>query len=101
MNKPMSIVLITDNYETDEIGQDIKLPDTEITLRCNVSSVSSAYRLQAGEEGQYLDYRASIWEREYNGETICRIGETRYRVYSTYSRNDGHIELYLSRRVGV
>lgn len=55
----------------------------------------------AAQEGFKPDFKITIWQSDYDGQAIVELNNRRYSVYRTYPLTDGHIELYLTSKVGV
>jgi len=100
MKHSSKIKLISKTYVVDAIGQRVAT-DTLKEIWCDVKSVSGQEFAQAGSEGIKPKFVFAVWESEYNEETELMYDNVAYSIYRTYSRDDGRIELYTQKRVGV
>lgn len=55
----------------------------------------------ASQTGLKPDFKITIWQSDYEGQTIVEMNNMRYSVYRTYPLRGGRIELYLTSRIGV
>lgn len=89
----------------DEIITLIAEVDAETEERLDifgtVESVGQKEFFAAAQVGFKADFKATVWKSDYDGQAIVELNNERYSVYRTYRLNDGHIELYLSSKVGV
>lgn len=98
-NRYNQAFLIREQYEADDIGQEIAI-ETKSKVFCEISSISQSEFLTAGQNGIKPEYKIIIWEAEYNDERIIEIDGRRFTIYRSYSRTDGKIELYAEKRIG-
>jgi hypothetical protein len=70
-------------------------------VMASVESVSQSEFFAAAQTGFKAQYKVSFWENDYDGQPLVEVGNGRYTVYRTYSRNDQKIELYLTDKAGV
>lgn len=91
--------LVTNNYQEDEIGQDIS-ERTEQEVFCEILSISQSEFFEAAQSGLKPQYKIKLWEEEYDGQDEVRIGDEYFRVYRNYTVN-GMTELYLEKRGGA
>lgn len=66
-----------------------------------VESVGQKEFFAAAQTGFKAEYKITVWQSDYEGQNIVELNNQRYSVYRTYLRNDEHIELYLTSKVGV
>lgn len=93
------ITLLKSSYTSDEIGN--RIPNySETSVFAKIVSASSAEFWKAGQTGLGADYKAVIWNFEYNGEDKVRYSDVVYEVYRTYVVGD-KIELYLRKAIGT
>lgn len=100
MKHSSKIKLISKTYTTDLIGQRVPL----ISMReiwCDVKSVTGQEFANSGVNGIKAEFVFSVWMAEYNNETELMFNDVAYSIYRTYLRDDGRIELYVQKRVGV
>lgn len=100
MKHSSKINLVSKTYVVDAIGQRIAT-DVLKEIWCDFKSVSGQEFAQAGANGIKARFVFAIWEKEYNNETELIFDGVAYSIYRTYSRDDGRIELYTEKRVGV
>ena len=95
----VKITLLKNVYKSDEIGNQI-CTSAENSVFAKLLSASSSEFWKAGQTGLGADYKATIWNFEYNGEDKVRYANTVYEVYRTYVVGD-KIELYLRKAIGT
>ena len=100
MLTPTTIELVTIRHTQDEIGQDIE-EKTYNEVTADLKSVSSSFKEEVAKRGIFLEWQALVWGFEYDYEDYVRLNNVMYKVYSTYYRDDGKIELNLHRAVGL
>lgn len=66
-----------------------------------VESVGQREFFAAAQAGFKAEFKITVWTSDYDGQTIVEFNNKRYGVYRTYLLSDGHIELYLTSKVGV
>lgn len=66
-----------------------------------VESVGQREFFAAAQAGFKAEFKITVWVSDYDGQAIVEFNNKRYGVYRTYLLNDGHIELYLTSKVGV
>ena len=94
----VKITLLKSVYESDEIGNQVPII-TEKPVFAKILSASSSEFWKAGQTGLGADYKAIIWNFEYDGESRVRYANTEYEIYRTYVVGD-KIELYLRKALG-
>lgn len=99
MNRAEKIVLLSIEYTQDDLGEWVEQV-TETEVFTIVQSISMNEFYEAGREGMKPDYRFHVWLTEYNDQELVEYKGKRYRVYRTYIRNDGRIELYVNEQKG-
>ena len=75
--------------------------ETSSQVYCNVQSVSASEWFDGGRNGLNPEYRLTIFEGDYSGETIVKLNNVRYAVYRTYKTKVNNIELYVQKEGGV
>lgn len=102
MERLADISLIKTSYTKDEIGQQVATDEATRTLVCSLYSVSRQEWHAAAQAGLNPECMAFLTDSaDYEGEEIAEIDGTRYGIYRTYLTDDGGIELYLRKNVGV
>lgn len=102
MERLTDLNLIKITHEVDSIGQNVETGEATRTLVCTLFSISRQEWATAAQAGLNPECMAYLHDSaDYEGETIAEIGGTRYGIYRTYLADDGGIELYLRRNVGV
>lgn len=100
MDRSRVLTLIETAYSVDSIGQ--MLPsETRRDVFCNISSISLAEQLAAGQAGLKPECRATMFVHDYHGEGIVELDGVRYGIYRTYLGRNETIELYLERKAGI
>lgn len=100
MDRSNVLTLVSVTYTTDALKQQVP-QETTRDVFCNVSSVSAQEFFDAGQAGLKPEWRVTMFEPDYNGETITELNGVRYSVYRTYLGKNETIELYLERKAGV
>lgn len=100
MDRSTVITLIKVDYEADTIGN-LTPVESRREVFCNRASVGQSEFFKAGEVGLKAELKVTMFEPDYEGETLAEINNIRYSVYRTFVRADELIELYLERKVGV
>lgn len=91
------IILLSENYIKDEIGQEICNPIKKEVF-AEEKSITQREFFNAGHRGLKPARVFKIWFFEYEGETEILYEEKRYFIYRTYKKGD-KIELYCEERV--
>lgn len=99
MNQAVNIKLITTAYTQNEIGEWTEVP-TKVSVFSYMSSVTMREFYDAGMQGFKPEYRFLLWQTEYSGEETLEYNNEVYVIYRTYLRDDGRIELYVTKRKG-
>lgn len=97
---PQTIKLVSLEHTQDEIGQDIEIKHyNEVTA--DIRSISSSFKEEVAKRGIFLEWQVMVWNFEYSNEEYVELNDITYKVYSTYHRDDGKVELNLHRAVGL
>lgn len=99
MNQAAKIGLITTEYTQNALGEWEETRQTR-NVFAYVSSVGMNEFYQAGMQGFKPEYRFLIWLKEYENEEVLEYQGDVYAIYRTYLRDDGRIELYVTKRKG-
>ena len=100
MDKSTVVTLVSTAYETDEFGQ--KTPvETLFDVFCELQSVSMSEWFEAGRNGIKPEYRLTMSQFDYDGQTEVIIFGKRYGIYRTYIYKNDNIELYVEQKAGV
>lgn len=99
MNQAAKIALLTTEYSQDWLGEWVETT-TPRNVFAYVSSVGMNEFYQAGLQGMKPEYRFLIWTTEYEGEELLTYNDVVYSIYRTYLRDDGRVELYVTKRKG-
>lgn len=102
MERLVDLSLITTSYTKDAIGQQVSNGETSRDLVGSMYSISRQEWTAAAQTG--LNPECMVFLRDsadYEGEELAELDGTRYVIYRTYLTDDGGIELYLRRNVGV
>ena len=103
MDRSEAIYLVSETYQTDEIGQKIAVA-TKRKVYASRESVSRGEWFAAGEAGLRPEYKLTMFEPDYEGEKIVQMTingqlET-FGVYRTYRGKNETLELYVEHKVG-
>ena len=100
MDRSELITLVNITYTQDSIGQEIE-NETERECFCNIRSASRNEFFAAGQNGIKAEWVVTMFNYDYQGETVAILNGHRYSVYRTYITTDDNIELYLEQKSGV
>lgn len=100
MNNTYKIGLVTKTYSPDAIGNRIE-SETISYVFADVSNVSAKEFFESGQNGLKADSKFTMRDFEYSEQNEIVFNETRYSVYRFYKRNDGFVELFTEKKVGV
>ena len=100
MDRSNMVTLIAVTYQEDSIGNFVAV-ETRRDVYCNIASVSGSEWLEAGRIGIASQYKITVFEYDYQGETIAELNGKRYGIYRTYIGKNENLELYLDRKAGV
>lgn len=84
----------------DASGNDV-VSESEREIWCAEAPAGRADLTVAGQTGFSHDTLLLTQQDEYNGEEKARFNGCTLAIYRTYPREDGLIELYMGRKVGV
>lgn len=91
--------LISHTYEMDELKQE-KAVVKERTVFCMLSSVNRAEFFQAGKNGFKPSLIIYLQSEEYDDQEELKYRNEVYKVYRSFVRSDGYIELSCEKRTG-
>ena len=102
MERLVDITLVKTSYVKDSIGQQVEAGEATRTLVCTLFSVSRQEWSAGAQVGLNPECMAFLRDAaDYEGEDIAELGGIRYIVYRTYFTEDGGVELYLRKNIGV
>ena len=90
--------LVNEVLTEDDIGNSVS-ETSETAVFCEISSVSQSEFYKAAAVGYKPQCRLKMWQDEYGGQSLVRIGKVYYTVIRNFTAN-GMTELYLEGRVG-
>lgn len=94
--------LIAVRYERDDLKQFRAVGETARTVMCDIQSTTQSEFYAAGQAGFEAAYRVVLESYlDYEGEEIAEVAGVRYRIYRTFRRGTGNLELYLKREEGA
>lgn len=95
------LVLLSETMTKNEYG--INVPTiTRTEVFCEVHSVTRAEVFEGGRNGLNPQFQFTIFNGDYNGESIVEYQERTYSIYRTYQvPGTDYIELYVERKVGT
>lgn len=94
------VTLISISYSKDALEQMVPA-EAKREVFCQQHSVSQSEFFEAGRSGLQPQHKLTVFEGDYQGETIAELDGVRYSVYRTYLGKNDCMELYLQRRAGV
>lgn len=94
------VTLICVSYSNDELEQMVPT-ETSREVFCQQHSISQSEFFEAGRSGLNPQHKLTVFEADYQGETIAEMDGVRYSVYRTYQGKGDCIELYLERKAGI
>jgi SPP1 family predicted phage head-tail adaptor len=94
------VTLISVSYSKDELEQMVPT-ESKREVFCQQHSISQSEFFEAGRSGLQPQHKLTVFEGDYQGETIAELDGVRYSVYRTYLGKGDCIELYLERKAGV
>lgn len=100
MDRSTQIWLVNITYSADSIGQQTPT-EVKTPVYASLSSISRAEWFDAGRNGMKPEYVFTIFEPDYNGQTIIEYDSKRYGVYRTYRGKNETLELYTESKAGV
>ena len=101
-NNTFPIDLVTITTEKDELNQVVEKTRTTATVYAQIDSISQSEFFEAGRLGFQPEFRAVIYDFEYNNEPIVKFNGNLYSVYRTYYINGAdQVELYCTERGGT
>jgi hypothetical protein len=74
---------------------------TERQVFCNVSSVTASEFFEGGRNGLNPEYRMTMFNGDYQGETMLKFNGHTYAIYRTYLDRNDNLELYVERKGGT
>lgn len=74
---------------------------TERQVFCNVSSVTASEFFEGGRNGLNPEYRMTMFNGDYQGETMLKFNGSTYAIYRTYLDRNDNLELYVERKGGT
>lgn len=102
MERIVDLSLVSKAYTTDAIGQQVATSETTRTVICTLNGITRQEWAMAAQTGLNPECMAYLRDSaDYAGEELAEIGGVRYGIYRVFPTNDGGIELYLRRNVGV
>ena len=90
--------LVNEVLTEDDIGNSVS-ETSETAVFCEISSVSQSEFYKAAAIGYKPQCRLKMWQDEYGGQSLVRIGSVYYSVIRNFTANR-MTELYLEGRVG-
>lgn len=95
MERLVDLTLVSVEYETDEIGQQIEDEEVTRTLLATLHSVSRQEWSMGAQMSLNPEGMAKLTHSgDYQDEEYLEIDGKRFAIYRTYPTDDGGIELY-------
>ena len=102
MERLADISLINTTHQTDAIGQQLEEEEVARTLLATLHGISRQEWSMAAQTGLNPEGMAFLRDSaDYEGEVLLELNGDRYSIYRTYPTDDGGIELYYRKNVGV
>ena len=102
MERLVDITLIKITYETDAIGQEIEDEEATRTLTATLHGISRQEWSMAAQTGLNPQGMAFLRDSaDYEDEELLEIDGVRYAIYRIYPTDDGGVELYYRKNIGV
>ena len=102
MERLVDIKLVTTTVTTDSIGQQIEADEATRTLVATLHGITRQEWSSVAQIGLNPEGMAFLRDSDdYQGEEILELNSVRYVIYRTYLTDDGGIELYYRKSVGV
>lgn len=102
MERLADISLIKTTYQPDAIGQQLEEEEAARTLPATLHGISRQERSMAAQTRPNPEGMAFLRDSaDYEGEVLLELEGVRYSIYRTYPTDDGGIELYYCKNVGV
>lgn len=100
MDRSDVIKLISSSKTQDQFGV-WRETLTERQVFCDVSSVSASEFFEGGRNGLNPEYRMTMFNGDYQGETMLKYNDKTYAIYRTYLGRNDELELYVERKGGT
>lgn len=100
MDRSTPISLVATTYTANQFGV-YERTVSERTVYAQVDSVTGAEWFEGGRNGLNPQLRFSLFEPDYEGETIVGYNGKYYAVYRTYRAKNEVMELYTELRKGT
>ena len=100
MDRSDVINLISESRTQDDYGRWIATKTSKQVL-CQVDSITRAEFFEGGRNGLNPEFKFTMFNGDYSGETIVEYQGKTYSVYRTYLRRTDIIELYVERKGGT
>lgn len=94
------VTLISISYSKDALEQQVPT-ETGREVFCQQHSISQSEFFDAGRNGLHPQHKLTVFEGDYQGETVAELDGVRYSIYRTFQGKGDFIELYLGRKAGV
>lgn len=91
------ITLVKENYDFDEIGNQIPSGETRNTIFCDVRSITRREFYDAAVAGLKPEIAFAIHNDEYQGEKKIEYQGITYKVIRTYTKDFEELELICGR----
>ena len=100
MDRSDVINLISESRTQDDYGRWIATK-TSKQVMCQVDSITRAEFFEGGRNGLNPEFKFTMFNGDYSGETVVEYQGKTYSVYRTYLRRTDIIELYVERKGGT
>lgn len=100
MDRSDVINLISETRTQDDYGRWIATK-TSKQVMCQVDSITRAEFFEGGRNGLNPEFKFTMFNGDYSGESIVEYQGKTYAVYRTYLRRTDIVELYVERKGGT
>lgn len=100
MDRSDVINLISESRTQDDYGRWIATK-TSKQVMCQVDSITRAEFFEGGRNGLNPEFKFTMFNGDYSGESIVEYQGKTYAVYRTYLRRTDIVELYVERKGGT
>ena len=99
MDRSSVAYLVKQEFERDEFGVQRETL-TERMIYCDIASATRNEVFEGGRNGFKPELKITMFQYEYENESLIRVNNILYSIYRTYITRDDSIELYCERRKG-
>ena len=83
------------------ISQLDECTEEHLEVFATIESAGQEEFFKAAQSGFKSKYKVSLWQSDYEGQSIASVRGERLSIYRTYEGRDQKVELYLGKKAGV